>query len=46
MSIEDRVRELNGGTYTKKSYSVEEVQSILVLCQEKVQIKCNQFSLF
>ena len=22
MSIEDRVRELNGGTYTKKSYSV------------------------
>ena len=31
MSIEDRVRELNGGTYTKKSYSVEEVQSILVL---------------
>ena len=24
MSIEDRVRELNGGTYTKKSYSVEE----------------------
>ena len=25
MSIEDRVRDLNGGTYTKKSYSVEEV---------------------
>ena len=23
MSIEDRVRELNGGTYTKKSYSVD-----------------------
>ena len=22
MSIEDRVRELNGGTYTKKSYAV------------------------
>lgn len=29
MSIEERVRELNGGTYTKKSYSVEEVQAIL-----------------
>ena len=26
MSIEDRVRELNGGTYTKKSYSVEVFQ--------------------
>lgn len=29
MSIEDRVRELNGGTYNKKSYSVEEVQVML-----------------
>ena len=25
MSIEDRVRELNGGTYTKKSYSVDKL---------------------
>ena len=35
MSIEDRVRELNGGTYTKKSYSVEEVQSILGMNKEE-----------
>lgn len=33
MSIEDRVRELNGGTYTKKSYSVEEVQAIFHFCR-------------
>ena len=36
MSIEDRVRELNGGTYTKKSYSVEEVQSILGITRQTV----------
>ena len=32
----DRVRELNGGTYTKKSYSVEEVQSILGITRQTV----------
>ena len=36
MSIEDRVRELNGGTYTKKSYSVEEVQVILGITRQTV----------
>ncbi len=36
MSIEDRVRELNGGTYTKKSYSVEEVQAILGITRQTV----------
>ena len=36
MSIADRVRELNGGTYTKKSYSVEEVQSILGITRQTV----------
>ena len=36
MSIEERVRELNGGTYTKKSYSVEEVQAILGITRQTV----------
>ena len=36
MSIEDRVRELNGGAYTKKSYSVEEVQAILGITRQTV----------
>ena len=36
MSIEERVRELNGGTYTKKSFSVEEVQSILGITRQTV----------
>ena len=36
MSIEERVRELNGGTYAKKSYSVEEVQAILGITRQTV----------
>ena len=36
MSIEERVRELNGGTYTKKSYSVDEVQAILGITRQTV----------
>ena len=36
MSIEDRVRELNGSTYAKKSYSVEEVQAILGITRQTV----------
>lgn len=42
MSIEDRVRELNGGTYTKKSYSVEEVQSILGITRQTVYSSSNR----
>lgn len=34
MSIEDKVRKLNGGTFSKKSYSVEEVQDILGITRQ------------
>ena len=46
MSIEDRVRELNGGTYTKKSYSVEEVQSILGITRQTVYKLIKQGCLY
>ena len=36
MSIEDKVRKLNGGTFSKKSYSVEEVQDILGITRQTV----------
>ena len=36
MSIESRVRELNGDTFSKKSYSVEEVQDILSITRQTV----------
>lgn len=36
MSIEDKVRKLNGGTFSKKSYSVEEVQYILGITRQTV----------
>lgn len=36
MLIEDRVRELNSGTFSKKSYSVEEVQEILGITRQTV----------
>lgn len=36
MSIEDRVRKLNGSTFSKKSYSVEEVQEILGITRQTV----------
>ena len=36
MSIEDIVRKLNGGTFSKKSYSVEEVQYILGITRQTV----------
>ncbi len=36
MSIEERVRDLNGGTFSKKSYSVEEVQDILGITRQTV----------
>lgn len=36
MLIEDKVRELNGGTFAKKSYSVEEVQEILGITRQTV----------
>ena len=36
MSIEDKVRKLNCGTFSKKSYSVEEVQDILGITRQTV----------
>jgi excisionase family DNA binding protein len=36
MSIEDRICELNGTTFSKKSYSVEEVQDILGITRQTV----------
>lgn len=36
MSIEDRVRQLNGNSFTKKSYSVEEVMQMLDVARQTV----------
>ena len=36
MSIEDKVRKLNGGTFSKKSYQVEDVQDILGITRQTV----------
>lgn len=36
MSIEDRVRQLNGSSFTKKSYSVEEVMQMLDVARQTV----------
>lgn len=36
MLIEDRVRELNGSSFDKRSYSVEEVQDILGVARQTV----------
>ena len=36
MSIEARVKDLNGGTSQKKSYSVEEVMQILGIARQTV----------
>ena len=45
MSIEEKIKEVNGNAYEKKSYSVQEVQDILGISRQTVYklIKQNSF---